>query len=640
MPASNDFATRARRTLGAVFDQTDTLVAQGLMILSYYMSGEAEADKTMYYLQLARKMCQHLKTRTSDYYMLILMTIGFASPHPEEKLEVFSELKQRLGPLLSSSLDNVSRNFTLTLAIISVQLELELAKLRPEYNADYPVMLQVLERLEKMLASDKCTSYSKLGFRIFLEVIRAQCYCNLGLREMAVECTNAVSELCKDPEFQYVPIGVLGGVAMMATIQLQEGRMDLVREHIARMNKMSTTYPFVRLIAKKLSEALQDKVNKAYERIHHDRNLDAAIKDVPAGATGGMPSGVASIPSPMSTITPSSPSFPQDHPGSYGHSMPGPSAPTSQPQQMPPQYSGVPDSHMDYRNMGTSQHMFPPDHDIRQTRGGMQGAVGGIPPQMPMQEHPHSYMKSMETQHGMSPYDQHMDHSGMGMGPGMGMPQHRGMHGADQHGGEFIDQRRMQPSHPADRSGMAHRGDRGGYPSVPMHSMHHSQPPPLPQTPHDQHDMYRGTPDTGGKMWPGDRRGMEHSQMQHQGQVQSHYGMPQQQQPSPQQPHSYSQMMQQPSGQYPSSMTRTGLPAHAQQRGPPTQMPSQGMYNMPYGTPPPYGMAPQQPPPGQQQGFGMSRSAIGGTGGMMGGGYGNSGDDMLDLHMRYPDQSG
>ncbi len=118
-------------------------------------------------------MCQHLDTRSSEYYMLILMTIGLASPHNEEKLEVFSELKMRLEPLLSSTVapsQNLSRNFTLTLAIISVQVELEMAKLRMDYNADYSVMLQVLEKLEKMLTSDKSTAYSKLGFRIFLEV--------------------------------------------------------------------------------------------------------------------------------------------------------------------------------------------------------------------------------------------------------------------------------------------------------------------------------------------------------------------------------------------------------------------------------------------------------------------------------------
>jgi len=633
VPASNDFATRARRTLGAVFDQTDTLVAQGLMILSYYMSGEAEADKTMYYLQLARKMCQHLKTRTSDYYMLILMTIGFASPHPEEKLEVFSELKQRLGPLLSSSLDNVSRNFTLTLAIISVQLELELAKLRPEYNADYPVMLQVLERLEKMLASDKCTSYSKLGFRIFLEVIRAQCYCNLGLREMAVECTNAVSELCKDPEFQYVPIGVLGGVAMMATIQLQESRMDLVREHIARMNKMSTTYPFVRLIAKKLSEALQDKVNKAYERIHHERNLETGLKDIPP--TGVVPGVPAVSPSPMSTGSPSSPSYPQDHPSPH-HGMPTSQPSPQLPPQMPP-HGGYPVDHgVDYRGMG-SQHMFPPEHDM--SRQGRLPSSVGMPSQMPMGEH-HSYMKQpMVTDgpaHGMSPYDQHMggmEHGGMGMGSPAMMPTHRGMH--PEHG-DYMDQRRM-PTHP-DRMPTQDRG----YPPQPMHTMHHMQQPPMHSQMPPEHDPYsRGSADRS-KMWPGDRRmdrGMDHSQIPHQQQVPPHY-MPQQ---SPQQSHSFSQMMQQPpppsSGQYPPSMTRTGL-AHGGQRGP-GQMPTQGMYNMPYGNPPPYMQQPAPSgPPQQQGGFGMSRSALGG--GMMGGGYSNTGDDVLDLHapMRFADQNG
>jgi hypothetical protein len=272
-PASLEFALKARRTLGAVFDQTDGLVAQGLMILAYYMSGQAEADKTMYYLQLARKMCQHLDTRSSDYYMLILMTIGLASPHHEEKLEVFTELKMRLEPLLSNTItpatnpatSNLNRNFTLTLAIISVQVELEMAKLRMDYNADYAVMLQVLEKLEKMLAADKSSNYSKVGFRIFLEVIRAQCYCSLGLREMAVECTSEVSELAKHPEFPYVPVMVLSGVEMMAMIQLEEGRFDQVHEHIHRLSKMSAIYPSVRLIAQKLNDALQEKTAKSYD---------------------------------------------------------------------------------------------------------------------------------------------------------------------------------------------------------------------------------------------------------------------------------------------------------------------------------------------------------------------------------------
>ena len=69
--AASYFASLARKSLGVVFDQTDELVAQGLMVLSYYMSGEAEADKTMYYLQLARKICQYLKTDTSDYEMVV-----------------------------------------------------------------------------------------------------------------------------------------------------------------------------------------------------------------------------------------------------------------------------------------------------------------------------------------------------------------------------------------------------------------------------------------------------------------------------------------------------------------------------------------------------------------------------------------
>lgn len=410
--ASAEFASRARRTLGAVFDQTDTLVAQGLMILSYYMSGEAEADKTMYYLQLARKMCQHLKARSSDYYMLILMTIGFASPHPEEKLEVFTELKQRLGPLLSSSLENVSRNFTLTLAIISVQLELELAKLRQEYHADYPVMLQVLEKLEKMLASDTSMHYSKLGFRVFLEVIRAQCYCNLGLREMAVECTKQVSDLCKDPEFQYVPIGVLGGVAMMATIQLQENCLDLVREHIARMNKMAGIYPFVRLIANKLSEALQDKISKAYERINYDRvsptaehhvasnnnNNNNSNSTASAGASssapmlngsGGIQNGTSSN-LPSSSTNNNSSTTNKDAPGTStlpmgpSSSLASPSQPLSHSTSMyaAPPAGGGQQHHSMY---GTSSPAAPSQHDIAL---GTQHA----------RQQPHAYMHAPQQQ--------------------------------------------------------------------------------------------------------------------------------------------------------------------------------------------------------------------------------------------------
>eukprot|EP00005_Dracoamoeba_jomungandri_P004700 CAMPEP_0174257874 /NCGR_PEP_ID=MMETSP0439-20130205/6980_1 /TAXON_ID=0 /ORGANISM="Stereomyxa ramosa, Strain Chinc5" /LENGTH=474 /DNA_ID=CAMNT_0015341167 /DNA_START=477 /DNA_END=1898 /DNA_ORIENTATION=+ len=280
------FVKKAREALGKLFDQTYSLVAQGLMILSYYMSGEAEADKTMYYLQLAKNMCHHLDTRSTDYYMLILMTIGFASPHPDEKIEVFTELKQRIGPLVSDVLGRgVLKGFALTLSIISVQLELELSKLAPKYNADYTVMLQVLERLERMLYKDESTSYSKLGFGIFLEVIKAQCYCNLGCRNLAVKCTSQVSEICKDPEFQYVPIGVLGGIAMMATIQLQENRLDLVREHISRMQKMGDIYPFVKLIAKKLQEALQEKVAKHYEQINQIRQMETQEKKGTASPT-------------------------------------------------------------------------------------------------------------------------------------------------------------------------------------------------------------------------------------------------------------------------------------------------------------------------------------------------------------------
>ena len=53
----------------------------------------------MYYLQLARKMCQHLKTRTSDYYMLILMTIGFASPSSRRKAGGLFRAEAETGPV-------------------------------------------------------------------------------------------------------------------------------------------------------------------------------------------------------------------------------------------------------------------------------------------------------------------------------------------------------------------------------------------------------------------------------------------------------------------------------------------------------------------------------------------------------------
>jgi len=260
--ASVDFATRARRTLGAVFDQTDGLVAQGLMILAYYMSGQAEADKTMYYLQLARKMCQHLDTRSSEYYLPILMAIGFTSPHHEEKLEVLTELQSRLETMQSNA--NLARHFTLTLAIIQMQVELEMARLRMDYNPDYATLLQNLDRLEKSLTSENGTC-SKLGFRLLIEIMRTQCYCALGLRELVTKSTTKISEFAKFPEFQYVPVNVLAGLENIAILQLEQNRPDLVREHIHRFTQMSAIYPSMRLIVQKLQEKLKPFERRSIE---------------------------------------------------------------------------------------------------------------------------------------------------------------------------------------------------------------------------------------------------------------------------------------------------------------------------------------------------------------------------------------
>ncbi len=83
---------------------------------------------------------------------------------------------------------------------------------------------------------------------------------------MALECSNIVSELAKQPDYQFVPVVVMSGVEMMAMLQLEENRFDVVKDHISRLNKMSTIYPSVRLVAQKLGEALQEKLSKMYER--------------------------------------------------------------------------------------------------------------------------------------------------------------------------------------------------------------------------------------------------------------------------------------------------------------------------------------------------------------------------------------
>ncbi|ELR14747.1 fungal Zn(2)-Cys(6) binuclear cluster domain containing protein [Acanthamoeba castellanii str. Neff] len=493
-PASLEFALKARRTLGAVFDQTDGLVAQGLMILAYYMSGQAEADKTMYYLQLARKMCQHLDTRSSDYYMLILMTIGLASPHHEEKLEVFTELKMRLEPLLSNTItpatnpatSNLNRNFTLTLAIISVQVELEMAKLRMDYNADYAVMLQVLEKLEKMLAADKSSNYSKVGFRIFLEVIRAQCYCSLGLREMAVECTSEVSELAKHPEFPYVPVMVLSGVEMMAMIQLEEGRFDQVHEHIHRLSKMSAIYPSVRLIAQKLNDALQEKTAKSYDgRPGGPLDLGRPTDHGPVPGMGmshlggGVPSfGQSGGPAGASSTSPHFPG--QDRTGhGGGGGLPSFMQGDMQRRQMPPDLPGsngggggmgmherglpFPGSGgggdplglglggvggggmgsragsgleglggMDSRMMQERGYPPKPDHLTQGGYEGMGGRLGGLPPHL-----------TSQGERGLSMEDLINRERAMGMGPGGPLSHHLGPSG----GGGGYGQSQMEQQH-------------------------------------------------------------------------------------------------------------------------------------------------------------------------------------------------